>query len=259
MKTFLALAGALLVTACAGSSPSTTSTTTSRPATLAAAQGEPSAEVRDAQQRLTTYGYYHGPADGLWGPETKAAVERYQQNRGLPLTGRLDDQTRNSLRVPGVSPVTISDPTDVRTIQNRLRQLGHFNGNADGVWGPDTQIAMENFQRSRGLAAGQVNVATISAMGLNPSAFPARSAAAPASYQEPLEPGVVRGVQQRLRQYGYYNGRVDGRWGPQTERGLASFQRSRGLESTGHLNPTTASALGLNPNNLSLSAVPAAR
>lgn len=260
MKTWLVLAGAMLVTACAGSTPSTTSSTAARPATIVtAAQGEPSAEVRDAQQRLHTWGYYNGPADGLWGPETKAAVERYQQSRGLPMSGRLDDATRNSLRVPGVAPVTISDPTDVRTIQNRLRQLGHYNGSADGVWGTDTQIAMENFQRSRGLDAGQINVATISAMGLNPNAFPTRTAAAPASYREPLDPGVVRGVQQRLRQYGYYNGRIDGRWGPATERGLTSFQRSRGLEASGHLNPTTASALGLNPNNLSLSAVPAAR
>jgi len=256
MKTLIVLAGALLVTACAGS---TSTPTASRPATVAAAQTEPSAEVRDAQSRLHTYGYYNGPIDGMWGPETKAAVERYQQNRGLTMTGRLDDSTRNSLRVPGVSPVTLSDPTDVRTIQNRLRQLGHYNGPADGVWGSDTQIAMENFQRSRGLDAGQVNVATISAMGLNPNAFPTRTAAAPPSFREPLEPGVVRSVQQRLRHYGYYNSRIDGRWGAQTERGLASFQRSRGLEATGHLNPTTASALGLNPNNLSLSAVPAAR
>jgi peptidoglycan hydrolase-like protein with peptidoglycan-binding domain len=193
----------------------------------------------------------------MWGPETRTAVERYQQNRGLAVTGRLDDATRNSLRVPGVSPVPISEPTDVRAIQNRLRQLGHYTGPADGVWGPDTQVALENFQRSRGLDAGQVNVATVSAMGLNPNAFPTRAPAMAAAYTEPLEPGVVRGVQQRLRQYGYYNGRIDGRWGPQTERGLASFQRSRGLEGTGHLNPTTASALGLNPNNLSLSAVPA--
>lgn len=259
MRTPFVIATALLVTACAGSTTSTTSTTASRPASVAAVQTEPAAEVRDAQQRLQTYGFYNGPADGLWGPETKAAVERYQQNRGLTVTGRLDDATRNSMRVPGVSPVTISDPTDVRTIQNRLRQLGHYNGPADGVWGTDTQVAMENFQRSRGLDAGQVNVATVSAMGLNPNAFPTRTASVPASYNAPLEPGVVRGVQQRLRQYGYYNGRIDGRWGPQTERGLSAFQRSRGIEMTGQMNPTTASALGLNPNNLSLSAVPAAR
>lgn len=260
MKTLLILAGAAtLLAACAETRPTTTTTAAARPATVAAVQTEPSAEVRDAQQRLQTWGYYNGPADGLWGPDTKAAVERYQQNRGLAVNGRLDDATRNSLRVPGVSPVAISDPTDVRTIQNRLRQLGHYNGPADGVWGPDTQLAMENFQRSRHLEAGQVNVATISAMGLNPNAFPTRTAAIPTAYREPLEPGVVRGMQQRLRHYGYYNGRVDGRWGSQTERGLANFQRSRGLESTGHLNPTTASALGLNPNNLSLSAVPASR
>jgi peptidoglycan hydrolase-like protein with peptidoglycan-binding domain len=257
MKTLLIIAGgALLLTACAD----TRSTTTSRPATVAAVQTEPSAEVRDAQQRLHTYGHYSGPIDGMWGPETQAAVERYQQNRGLAVTGKLDDATRNALRVPAASPVALADPTDVRTIQNRLRQLNFYNGPADGVWGAETQVAMERFQRSRNLEAGQVNVATIQAMGLNPASFPTRHAVAAAPViHEPLQPGVVRGVQQRLRQYGYYNGRIDGRWGPMTERGLANFQRSRGLEGTGHLNPTTASALGLDPNNLSLSAVPPSR
>ena len=259
MKTLLILAGAAALLAACETPRTTTAATPARPVPVAAVQTEPAAEVRDAQQRLHTWGYYNGPIDGIWGPETKAAVERYQQNRGLAMSGRLDDATRNSLRVPGVSPVAISEPTDVRTIQNRLRQLGHYHGPADGVWGSETQVAMENFQRSRSLDAGQVNVATLSAMGLNPHAVPTRPAATAAAYSEPLEPGVVRGVQQKLRHYGYYNGRVDGRWGPMTERGLASFQRSRGLEGTGHLNPTTASALGLNPNNLSLSAAPASR
>lgn len=200
MKTLVALAGAAaLLAACESPRTTTATTSTPRPATVAAVQTEPSAEVRDAQQRLHTWGYYGGAVDGMWGPETRTAVERYQQNRGLAVTGRLDDATRNSLRVPGVSPVQISEPTDVRAIQNRLRQLGHYNGSADGVWGPDTQVALENFQRSRGLDAGQVNVATISAMGLNPNAFPTRAPAMAAAYSEPLEPGVVRGVQQKLR------------------------------------------------------------
>jgi N-acetylmuramoyl-L-alanine amidase len=69
----------------------------------------------------------------------------------------------------------------------------------------------------------------------------------------PLEPQVVRTVQLRLRQAGFYNGPVDGVWGARTETAIDRFQRARGLDVTGDLNPDTAAALGLDPNNLSAS------
>lgn len=253
MKAFLVLVSALLATACAdmrtaeGLRSGTVGTIQSPPQT--------SAEIGDTQRRLHALGFYNGPIDGVWGHETRAAVERYQQSRGLAMTGRIDEPTRAALRAPPPRLVTLSEATDVRTVQNRLRQLNHYNGPADGVWGASTQAAMENFQRSRGLPAGQTDTATLSAMGLDPAAFPARNAST-AIIREPLDPSVVRGIQQRLRSHGYYNGRVDGIWGPNTERALAQFQRSRGIEPNGHLTPTTASALGMDPNNLSLTAVP---
>jgi hypothetical protein len=43
-------------------------------------------------------------------------------------------------------------------------------------------------------------------------------------------------------------------WGRSTQNALIQFQRSRGLEANGQLNPMTISALGLDPNNLSGSA-----
>jgi N-acetylmuramoyl-L-alanine amidase len=69
----------------------------------------------------------------------------------------------------------------------------------------------------------------------------------------PLEPRVVRGVQQRLRQQGFYSGNPDGKWGPRTQDAMQRFQKSRGLEASGDLNPATATALGLDPNNLATS------
>lgn len=251
MKLGIVIVGALLTAACADMQ----ATRPSQSGTLAGTPAQPSAEIRDAQQRLQALDLYQGPLDGIAGPDTRAALERYQQNRGLTVTGRVDPPTLAALRAPPPAPVTLSSATDVRTVQNRLRQLRHFDGPADGVWGPGTQAAMENFQRSRGLRIGQVDTATLSAMGLNPASFPVRDAAA-VPIREPLQPGVIRGIQQRLRQQGYYTGRVDGIWGPSTERAMAQFQRSRGLEPSGHLTPTTASALGLDPNNLSLTAVP---
>jgi peptidoglycan hydrolase-like protein with peptidoglycan-binding domain len=268
-KLFVLLVATFLIASCTNTaSPSRTAGSTT--SAVRPEPPQPSAEVRDAQQRLRTLGLYNGPDDGLWGPETQAAVQRFQQSRGMPVTSRLDNPTVSAIRSAKSTPITLSDPTDVRTIQNRLRQLNFYNGPADGVWGPGTQVALENFQRARGLPVGQMTAATVGAMGIDAATFPTRAApgvgagagavsgpgATPAAgvAGNTLEPGVVRGIQRRLRQNGFYSGRVDGVWGPATQNALLQFQRSRGLEATGQLNPTTISALGFDPNNLSRSA-----
>jgi N-acetylmuramoyl-L-alanine amidase len=212
---------------------------------------QPSAEVRDAQHRLRALGLYDGPIDGLWGPETQAAVDRFQRQQGLALSTRLDSATMRALRADNAAkraaaatPVTVSDPTDVRTLQNRLRQLGFFDRPADGVWGQSTQVALENFQRTRGLPQGQMTTATLSALGLDPAGFPSRTSVVPVR-ADALDPLVVRDVQRRLRQLGFYSGRVDATWGPQTQAAIERFQQNRGLDTTGQLNPATAAALGV--------------
>lgn len=42
---------------------------------------------------------------------------------------------------------------DVEAVQSALKRLGHFAGNADGVWGPGTTAAMKAWQRELGIAA----------------------------------------------------------------------------------------------------------
>ena len=59
----------------------------------------------------------------------------------------------------------------VRTIQGRLKQLGLYAGDADGIWGDSTQAALERFQRDRGLqASGHLNPNTLTTMGLDSNA-----------------------------------------------------------------------------------------
>jgi peptidoglycan hydrolase-like protein with peptidoglycan-binding domain len=67
---------------------------------------------------------------------------------------------------------------------------------------------------------------------------------------EPLAPEVVRAIQGRLRQLGFYPGQIDGLWGPAMQSSIERFQQGRGLQATGQLNPATVTALGLDPNNL---------
>jgi peptidoglycan hydrolase-like protein with peptidoglycan-binding domain len=56
--------------------------------------GDVTAEV---QRALAARGYYYGPIDGILGPRTRGAIERYQANRGLVVTAAIDEPTLASL------------------------------------------------------------------------------------------------------------------------------------------------------------------
>ena len=164
---------------------------------------------------------------------------------------------------PGLTYVQPLAPGAAMRVQERLRQLGAYSGRADGVWGPDSQAALERFQQGRGLqVTGQLNQATASTLGLSPAelvaaapAVPAAPAvqaapAVPATAAEPLSPAAVRNIQARLRSLGFYRGSADGVWGPGTQAAIERFQQGRGLQATGQVTPATAAAMGLDPNNL---------
>jgi DNA invertase Pin-like site-specific DNA recombinase len=67
---------------------------------LGTGSARPSNRVRELQQRLLRRGYRPGPADGRFGPRTRAAVLWFQIKHGLPRTGRGDARTITRLRDP---------------------------------------------------------------------------------------------------------------------------------------------------------------
>lgn len=69
---------------------------TPAPAAVASSRAN-SQHVREAQQTLEALKLDPGPADGMLGPRTKAAVKRFQEAEKLSATGTLDAQTRARL------------------------------------------------------------------------------------------------------------------------------------------------------------------
>jgi peptidoglycan hydrolase-like protein with peptidoglycan-binding domain len=55
--------------------------------------------VHKAQSRLKELGYDPGSVDGIWGKKTKSAVEKFQEDKGLKITGILDEATSNALGI----------------------------------------------------------------------------------------------------------------------------------------------------------------
>jgi peptidoglycan hydrolase-like protein with peptidoglycan-binding domain len=73
-----------------------TSTPTPAPVVLLA-RGDSGPKVRSLQARLRQIGWFTGDVSDLYGPRTVAAVSGFQQKRGYPVTGQLDERTYDKL------------------------------------------------------------------------------------------------------------------------------------------------------------------
>jgi|ERR1051325_8441127 peptidoglycan hydrolase-like protein with peptidoglycan-binding domain len=55
-------------------------------------------QITAAQEQLKAAGLYTGGVDGIMGPLTKQAIQQFQQQHGLQVTGALDQQTMAALQ-----------------------------------------------------------------------------------------------------------------------------------------------------------------
>ena len=120
--------------------------------------------VTQLQQFLGAIGHDVGSADGVFGPKTLAGIRQFQERQGLSPDGVVGSMTRSTIgRLAGALPAAAAldksgrvlrpgaRGTDVRQIQEILALSGHNPGGADGVFGPNTQAAIEAFQAEAGL------------------------------------------------------------------------------------------------------------
>jgi N-acetylmuramoyl-L-alanine amidase len=65
--------------------------------------GSSGSAVREVQQRLSNWGYYTGPIDGIYGATTYKAVLDFQRKNGLPVDGVCGAGTFNALGMPSAA------------------------------------------------------------------------------------------------------------------------------------------------------------
>ena len=65
------------------------------------------------------------------------------------------------------------------------------------------------------------------------------------SYQQGSNGATVRTIQTKLKNWGYYNGAIDGVYGSQTAAAVRYFQRKNGLTVDGICGPKTLAAMGI--------------
>lgn len=137
--------------------------TTPAPSQPAAASDEATTMlVREVQAELSRRGLYDGPADGIFGPKTEAAIFDFEMGAGLKLTGKPNPQLLAALRGNGFAPAASPRVADV---QNALNKIGFGPIKADGVLGEGTRAAIRRFEASRNLPQrGEVSPAFLRAL-----------------------------------------------------------------------------------------------
>lgn len=123
--------------------------------------GDEGPAVRDIQDRLAALGFEpDGDSRSTFGEGTRRAVVGFQKAKGLDADGIVGPDTWRVLYEAGYRlgdriifmrrPMIRGE--DVAELQSRLNSLGFDSGKVDGIYGPDTERAVVDFQHNRHLA-----------------------------------------------------------------------------------------------------------
>jgi uncharacterized surface protein with fasciclin (FAS1) repeats len=116
--------------------------------------------VAALQTDLAAVGLYDGRVDGIYGPQTIAAVERLQEDAGLEVTGLPDPATQRAL----AQLLGQRESAQVAALQGILTATGHYTGPVDGAWSDAVEEALRALQTELGVpATGVIDAATMRA------------------------------------------------------------------------------------------------
>ena len=239
-------------------------------------KGEP---VTKLQTRLRELGYYEGEITGVCDENTVAAIKLFEGKHGLVADGEMnaaDQQVLYGATAMAASVIVTPSPTptpkpptktlrpgdedeEVKLLQQRLKDLGYYTGNITGVYNTATTEAVKAFQKKSSLEQdGILGPITRTVLyGVNaiyavPTAIPVST---PTPTTTPITPEnviviragsmgeVVRRLQARLQELGYYTSRLDGVYLTDDIEAVRAFQSANGLKVDGKAGYETQTAL----------------
>ncbi len=239
--------------------------------------GSTGAEVLDVQTILQTLNYYKGPLDGLYSVETAEAVKAFQRNNNLRADGIVGPYTMLKLKTgipwdeeynhetmeteyPFTQPAAVGQTQngsyflgasgpDIAAFQQKLKDLGYYEGAIDGVFGKEMEDALKLFQSRNGLTPdGLIGKKTadmlydpmaIKKTDLVPQYFVLSSGSASL---------YVKNLQTILKDHYFYHGKLDGVYGPDMVAAVRNLQAAAGLVVDGKAGENTQQVI-LNLNS----------
>ncbi|MCC8978672.1 peptidoglycan-binding protein [Bradyrhizobium acaciae] len=133
-----------------------------------------------AQKRLLDLGFFRGPINGVWGPQSRSALKAFKSANGLSPDDSYDVASAERLHstaalraAPGAKPST--DPAqesyyapragtsinplnrnDAARVHNKLRELGYYRATNNNLWSAASRDALKEFKTRNGLAPNDV-------------------------------------------------------------------------------------------------------
>ena len=232
--------------------------------------GDDGDDVLALQTRLKDLKYYTGNLSGRYREGTRKAVETFQADFGLDQTGVADLRTLSILFSMTHRPLRFgSTGSDVKELQTQLTELGYYKGKISGNYLESTQKAVEQLQKKNGLEvtgtadadlqemiqAGKILASSevasdtdtpapnlaIYLVDENENSVPIPDE--PVPFTKKLKSGskgkLVKEMQTRLEELGYYEGPISGNFQKYTVRAVKAIQTQNGLESTGVVDEAT--------------------
>ncbi|MDF2097375.1 peptidoglycan-binding domain-containing protein [Aquibaculum arenosum] len=212
-----------------------------------------SRNVLDIQARLNRLGYQAGPEDGMMGSQTRRAIEAYQSDEGLLVTGEPSQSLLNHIeesveqrfgraeqpeadtRAQEAGEEATDDQADmIAAIQSELRQRDYRMPTVSGEMNDATREAIRAYERDRGyLVTGRAT----------PELLEDLRADSNRSDRDNLTSSNIAAIQQGLNERGYQAGPADGVIGPATRTAIRTYQSDAGMDPTGRVSAELLSRL----------------
>lgn len=162
--------------------------------------------VSELQAMLQLMGYYSGPIDGFYREQTQAGVVQFQEASGITADGIVGPSTWQKLFPDPASVPTASAPARAAAV-------------------PASTPATSSAQPTQAVSRAAV-------------AEPPPAIDLPILREGMFGPAVSR-LQERLKSMGFYQGELDGMFGPQTAEAVQALQRRNSLSADGIVGPAT--------------------
>ena len=130
--------------------------------------------IEDVQRELLATGHFKGLVDGVNGQKTKIAIQHYQQDNGLPITGEVTPDLMNHIRYTrkvqaaaeytgsiDKAPLVDSALSKIHQVQATLSAKGYEVGDMTGTMTEATHAAILKYEMDNGLAMDGVVDATL--------------------------------------------------------------------------------------------------